>query len=63
MADKFSSMYQKPWINLTYDGFLETNNAIRINEFAELVKFCNRAKENEKKVAGIEVESLKFWYL
>ena len=55
MADKFSSMYQKPWINLTYDGFLETNNAIRINEFAELVKFCNRAKENEKKVAGIEV--------
>jgi predicted nucleotide-binding protein (sugar kinase/HSP70/actin superfamily) len=51
MADKFSSMYQKPWINLTYDGFLETNNAIRINEFAELVKFCNRAKENEKKDA------------
>jgi predicted nucleotide-binding protein (sugar kinase/HSP70/actin superfamily) len=48
MADKFSSMYQKPWINLTYDGFLETNNAIRINEFAELVKFCNRAKEAEK---------------
>ena len=48
MADKFSSMYQKPWINLTYDGFLETNNAIRINEFAELVRFCNRAKEAEK---------------
>jgi predicted nucleotide-binding protein (sugar kinase/HSP70/actin superfamily) len=42
MADKFSSMHQKPWINLTYDGFLETNNAIRINEFAELVKFCSR---------------------
>ena len=42
MAEKFSSMYQKPWINLTYDGFLETNNSIKINEFAELVKFCSR---------------------
>jgi len=42
MADKFSAIYQKPWINLTYDGFLETNNSIRINEFAELVKFCSR---------------------
>jgi predicted CoA-substrate-specific enzyme activase len=40
MADKFSSVYSKPWINLTYDGFLETNNSTRINEFAELVKFC-----------------------
>jgi predicted CoA-substrate-specific enzyme activase len=44
MADKFSTLYHKPWINLTYDGFLETNNAIRINEFAELVKFCSRTK-------------------
>ncbi len=42
MADKFSAQYQKPWINLTYDGFLETNNSIRINEFAELVKFCSK---------------------
>lgn len=42
MAEKFSAIYQKPWINLTYDGFLETNNSIRINEFAELVKFCSR---------------------
>jgi len=40
MAEKFSDRYQKPWISLTYDGFLETNNAIRINEFAELVRFC-----------------------
>ena len=29
MAEKFSSIYQKPWINLTYDGFLETNNSIQ----------------------------------
>jgi predicted CoA-substrate-specific enzyme activase len=42
MAEKFSAIYQKPWINLTYDGFLETNNSIRINEFAEIVKFCSK---------------------
>jgi predicted nucleotide-binding protein (sugar kinase/HSP70/actin superfamily) len=37
MAEKLSRDYQKPWINLTYDGFLETNNSTRIAEFAELV--------------------------
>lgn len=40
MAEKFSGIYQKPWISLTYDGFLETNNLTRINNFAELIKFC-----------------------
>jgi predicted CoA-substrate-specific enzyme activase len=45
MAEKFSAVYEKPWINLTYDGFLETNNSIRIHEFAELVKFCNKDRE------------------
>jgi predicted nucleotide-binding protein (sugar kinase/HSP70/actin superfamily) len=40
MAEKFSEMYGKPWISLTYDGFLETNNSTKINEFAELVRFC-----------------------
>jgi len=40
MAEKFSTMYKKPWISLTYDGFMESNNSIKINEFAELVKFC-----------------------
>jgi predicted CoA-substrate-specific enzyme activase len=43
MADKFSATYQKPWINLTYDGNLETNNSVRISEFAELVKFCSKS--------------------
>jgi predicted CoA-substrate-specific enzyme activase len=42
MSEKFSDMYRKPWISLTYDGFLETNNSIKINEFAELVRFCSR---------------------
>jgi predicted CoA-substrate-specific enzyme activase len=40
MSEKFSTIYAKPWINLTYDGFLETNNSTKINEFAELVRFC-----------------------
>jgi predicted nucleotide-binding protein (sugar kinase/HSP70/actin superfamily) len=42
MAEKFSMMYQKPWISLTYDGFLETNNLTRINSFAEIIKFCSK---------------------
>jgi hypothetical protein len=27
---------------LTYDGFQESNNLARINEFAELIRFCNK---------------------
>ncbi len=46
MAEKFSTIYQKPWISLTYDGFLETNNPARINEFAELVKFSRGSQED-----------------
>ncbi len=42
MSERFSDLYQKPWISLTYDGFLETNNATKINEFAELVRFCSK---------------------
>jgi predicted CoA-substrate-specific enzyme activase len=41
MAEKLSQVYHKPWISLTYDGILETNNSTRIGEFAELVKFCS----------------------
>jgi predicted nucleotide-binding protein (sugar kinase/HSP70/actin superfamily) len=42
MAEKFSTVYQKPWISLTYDGFPETNNLAKINSFAEIVKFCGK---------------------
>ncbi|HUU65228.1 MAG TPA: acyl-CoA dehydratase activase-related protein, partial [Dehalococcoidales bacterium] len=42
MAERFSAIYQKPWISLTYDGFMETNNSARINNFAELIKFCHQ---------------------
>jgi len=45
MSEKFSELYRKPWISLTYDGFMETNNSTRINEFAELVRFCSKSKE------------------
>jgi len=41
MSEKFSTEYQKPWISVTYDGFMENNNAARIKEFAELIKFRN----------------------
>lgn len=42
VAEKLVESYHKPWISLTYDGFLEKNNATRIREFAELVKFCRQ---------------------
>jgi hypothetical protein len=42
MSDKFSVIYGKPWINLTYDGSLETNNLAKINNFAEVIRFCSR---------------------
>jgi predicted nucleotide-binding protein (sugar kinase/HSP70/actin superfamily) len=44
MSDKFSAMYRKPWINLTYDGFIETNNLARINNFAEVLRFTSTSK-------------------
>jgi hypothetical protein len=42
MSEKFSAIYQKPWISLTYDGFLETNNLTRVNNFAEIIRFCRQ---------------------
>lgn len=45
MAEKFSTGYQKPWISLTYDGFLESNNLARVNNFAEVIRFCRQEAE------------------
>jgi predicted CoA-substrate-specific enzyme activase len=42
MSDKFSALYRKPWINLTYDGFVESTNLTRINNFAEVIRFCSQ---------------------
>ncbi|MFA5374510.1 MAG: acyl-CoA dehydratase activase [Dehalococcoidia bacterium] len=41
MSEKLSEMHHKPWINLTYDGTMETNNLERINNFAEIIRFCS----------------------
>ena len=37
MADSLSAQYSKPWISVTYDGFMETNNLTKINNFAEIL--------------------------
>jgi len=42
MAEKLSQTHHKPWISLTYDGILETNNLTRINNFAEVIRFCSQ---------------------
>jgi predicted nucleotide-binding protein (sugar kinase/HSP70/actin superfamily) len=42
MAEKLSTAYQKPWISLTYDGFSETNNLVRVSNFAEVIRFCSK---------------------
>ncbi|MCX5999632.1 MAG: acyl-CoA dehydratase activase [Chloroflexi bacterium] len=40
MSEKISDSCGKPWISLTYDGFAETNNLVKINNFAEVIRFC-----------------------
>jgi len=42
MSEKFSAIYKKPWINLTYDGFAESTNTTKIHNFAEIVRFCSQ---------------------
>jgi len=44
ISEKLSLKYGKPWISLTYDGFLESNNQVKINNFAEILKFCTKEK-------------------
>jgi predicted nucleotide-binding protein (sugar kinase/HSP70/actin superfamily) len=45
MSEKFSVLYRKPWINLTYDGFVESTNLTRINNFAEVLRFCSQERK------------------
>jgi predicted nucleotide-binding protein (sugar kinase/HSP70/actin superfamily) len=45
ISEKLSERYGKPWISLTYDGFLETNNQGKINNFAEIIRFCAKEKK------------------
>ncbi len=39
MSESLSADFGKPWISLTYDGSLETNNIIKIHNFAEILRF------------------------
>jgi predicted nucleotide-binding protein (sugar kinase/HSP70/actin superfamily) len=48
MSEKFTALYQKPWINVTYDGIMETNNLTRVNNFAEILRFCSKAEKEER---------------
>jgi hypothetical protein len=45
MSEKFSVLYRKPWINLTYDGFVESTNRTKISNFAEVLRFCSQEKK------------------
>ncbi len=45
ISEKLSTIYSKPWISLTYDGFLETNNLDKINNFAEVIRFGARHQQ------------------
>ncbi len=42
MSEKFSSMYQKPWINVTFDGIMESANITRVQNFAEIIRYCQQ---------------------
>ena len=42
MSEKLSAKHGKPWINLTYDGILETNNQVKISNFAEVIRYCSK---------------------
>lgn len=55
MSEKFSSMYQKPWINVTYDGIMESANLTRIQNFAEIIRYC---REGGNKLVPAPSESL-----
>ncbi|NWF77512.1 MAG: hypothetical protein HXY36_02795 [Chloroflexi bacterium] len=46
MSEKFSALYHKPWINLTYDGFVESTNLTKINNFAEVLRFCSQERKS-----------------
>jgi predicted CoA-substrate-specific enzyme activase len=45
MSEDLGSTFGKPWISLTYDGFAESNNLARINNFAEVIRFCRQSQE------------------
>ena len=41
MSEHFSAKYGKPWVNLTYDGFMENTNEAKIYNLAEILKYTS----------------------
>ncbi|MCX6013819.1 MAG: hypothetical protein NTV30_10575, partial [Chloroflexi bacterium] len=39
MSESFSELFGKPWVNLTYDGFMENTNLAKISNLAEVLKY------------------------
>ncbi len=39
MSENLSDDFGKPWISLTYDGSLESNNLVKIYNFAEVLRY------------------------
>jgi predicted nucleotide-binding protein (sugar kinase/HSP70/actin superfamily) len=56
MSEKFSATYGKPWINVTYDGIMETTNSTKIQNFAEIIRFCSQ--DNGHSVTPEDLRSL-----
>jgi len=42
MSEHFSAEYGKPWVNLTYDGFMENTNQTKISNLAEILKYTSK---------------------
>ncbi|MFC1978888.1 acyl-CoA dehydratase activase [Chloroflexota bacterium] len=42
MSEHFSAEYGKPWVNLTYDGFMENTNETKISNLAEILKYTSK---------------------
>ncbi len=45
MSESLSAKYGKPWISVTYDGTKESNNLVKINNFAEILKFSSSGRK------------------
>ncbi len=44
MSEHLSADYNKPWISLTYDGSMESNNIAKIHNFAEILRFSGNGE-------------------
>ena len=42
MSEHFSAEYGKPWVNLTYDGVMESTNQVKIYNLAEILRYTSK---------------------